>query len=365
MIKSSFEGIRVAGIATAVPKNREVISEKYDSIFGSESVAKFSKTTGVMERRVALEEQTSSDLAFVAARRLLDSKDIDRTSVGICVYVTQTPDYRIPATACVLHKRLGLSKDCIAFDINLGCSGYVYGIQAVCSLLQSTNCDRALLVVGDTSNKGIAPEDSSAAMLFGDSGSATLLEKTHEVDALPIMTAYRTDGEGFKAIIIPAGAYRNRGASPDRVEWGDGNHRSDYDLYMNGIDVFNFTISEVPDMINQFMEENELDRDKFDCYAFHQANRFILRQLSRLCKIPRGRLHISMDRYGNTSVTSIPLTLCDRYGESDDTESKDVLSCGFGIGLSWGIATLHVRPSDILPMIETDEYYKEGGVSHD
>lgn len=365
MIGSCFEGIRVAGMATAVPKNRETIAEKYDALFGSESVAKFSKTTGVVERRVALEEQTSSDLAFVAASHLLDSKDVDRGSIGVCVYVTQTPDYRFPATACVLHKRLGLSKDCIAFDINLGCSGYVYGMQVVCSLLQSTSCDCALLLVGDTSNKTIAPQDSSAAMLFGDSGSATLLEKTGEGDASPIMTTYRTDGEGFKAIIIPAGAYRNRGASNERVKWGDGNLRSDYDLYMNGIDVFNFTISEVPDMINQFMEENELERDQFDCYAFHQANRFILRQLTRLCKIPRGRLHISMDRYGNTSVTSIPLTLCDRYGGSDDNDVKEVFSCGFGIGLSWGIATFEIRPTDMLPIIETDEHYDEGEVSHD
>ena len=241
MLQSEFKNISISGIATAVPKNREILSEKYNDIFGENFVAKFSKTTGVMERRIALEEQTCSDLAFVAAEKLLAEKKIDKNEVGTCIFVTQTPDYRIPATACVLHKRLALSKDCIVFDINLGCSGYVYGLQVICSLMQNISSRYGLLLVGDTSNKGIAPEDSSAAMLFGDSGSATLLEKCKE--GKPILSTYRTDGAGFKAIIIPAGAYRNRSANKERSLWADGNERSDYDLYMNGVDIFSFSIS--------------------------------------------------------------------------------------------------------------------------
>lgn len=369
MIQSCFKDIKIIGISTAVPKNKEIISEKYNDVFGTDAVAQFSKTTGVIERRVTLEKQTSSDLAFVAAEKLIAEKKVNRQEIGICIFVTQTPDYNIPATACVLHKRLGLSKDCIAFDINLGCSGYVFGLQIVSSLMETTNCKQGLLLVGDTSNKrgvggaGIGPNDSSAIMLFGEGGSATLLKKLEKAD--DIKTAYRTDGEGFKAIITPAGRARNCRASHERVMWADGNERSDYDLYMNGVDVFSFTITEVPQMINEFVEANNLDKEIFDCYSFHQANLYILKQLIKKAKIPKDKLHISMDRYGNTSVTSIPLTLCDKYGEANESIDRKIFSCGFGIGLSWGIATFTVNQADIFPIIETDDYYTEGDVSHD
>ena len=362
MIHSEFHNIKVAGMAVAVPKTREVIAEKYGPIFGEKTVEKFSATTGVVERRVAREEQTASDFAYTAAEKLLSAKEIDRESIGICIFVTQTPDYRMPASACVLHKRLGLPKDCIAFDINLGCSGFVYGMQVVSSLMQTIDIKYGLLLVGNTNTKYIAPTDSSAVMLFGDSGSATLLEKE---DVAPLIsTACRTDGEKFKAVIIPSGACRNRTAPRERVKWGDGNERSDYDIYMNGMDVFTFTIAEVPALVNEFIEKTGIDKDGFDCYALHQANCLILKQLVKKVKLGKEKVHISMDRYGNTSATSIPVTLCDRYGDCSDGENKKIFSCGFGTGLSWGIAAFEVNPSNILPIIETDDYYKDGSVSH-
>lgn len=369
MIQSQFENIRIVGISTAVPKNKEVISEVFSERFGAEAVASFSKTTGVYERHLTLQEQTASDLAFVAAEELIEKKNIEKSAIGICIFVTQNPDYNIPATACVLHKRLGLQKDCLAFDINLGCSGYVYGLQVVASLLETTNCKYGLLLVGDTSNKpclngaGIAPNDKSAVMLFGEGGSATVLEKCSKTST--IATAYRTDGEGFKAIITPAGRCRNCSAPFERVMWADGNERSDYDLYMNGVDVFTFTITEVPKMINEFLEANQYNKEDFDCYAFHQANVYIFKQIIKKAKLPKDKFLVSMDRYGNTSVTSIPLTLCDKYGEQNEGIDRNVFSCGFGIGLSWGIASFVVNENDILPIIETDDYYKDGGVSHD
>jgi 3-oxoacyl-[acyl-carrier-protein] synthase-3 len=363
MIQSKFENVKIVAMATAVPKNKDFLSETYNSIFGEELVAKFSKTVGVVERRLAAEEQASSDFAYVAAERVLTDKIINRNEIGICIFVTQTPDYRIPSTSCVLHKRLGLSKDCIVFDINLGCSGYVYGLQVVCSLMQSVSCRYALLLVGDTITKSVAPADSASSMLFGDGGSATLLEKTDKVS--PIFAGYRTDGEGFKAIIIPSGAYRNRFVSVERVRWADGNERSDYDLYMNGVDVFSFTITEIPLMIKQFMENNNLDLEQFDCYAFHQANGFILKQIIKKAKMKKEKMLISMDRFGNTSVTSIPLTLCDHYGKVNEDTAQNVLACGFGIGLSWGISSFVINAKDVFPIIETDDFYREGTVSHD
>lgn len=365
MVRSAFENIQVMGITAAVPKQQEDIQGKYRDVFGNDAVASFCRSVGVLERRVASERQTASDFAFVAARELIEKKSIDKDQIGILVFVTQTPDYRVPATACVLHQRLGLSKDCLAFDVNLGCSGYVYGMQIVCSLLNTTNSKYALLLVGDTSNKEIAPEDKASVMLFGDSGSATLLRKQEDCDNDTIRTVYRTDGKGFKSIIIPAGGTRNIKASHERTVWGDGNRRSDYDLYMNGIDVFAFTISEVPALINEYFEGEVGAKDAYDAYIFHQANCYILKQIIKRCKLPKDRVPISMDRYGNTSVTSIPLTICDKYGKEKERKKRRLFSCGYGIGLSWGIADFIIDQGDVFPILETDEYYEDGGVSHD
>ena len=369
MIQSQFDNIEIVGISTAVPKNKEIISERFNNQFGEELVASFINTTGVYERHITLPEQTSSDLAFVAAEKLILEKEINKQDIGVCIFVTQTPDYHIPATACVLHKRLGLPKDCIAFDINLGCSGYVFGLQVVSSLMETTNCKLGILLVGDTINKrgvegaSIGPNDSSVVMLFGEGGSATILKKKEH--SHKIITAYRTNGEGFKAIIKPAGGARNCRATHQRVKWADGNERSDYDLYMNGVDVFTFSITEVPRMINEFVETNEMDKEEFDCFAFHQANGYIFKQLIKRAKIPKDKLHVTLDRFGNTLVTSIPLTICDRFGEEKNGKERKIFSCGFGVGLSWGIATFTVNENDILPIIETEDYYKEGDVSHD
>ena len=177
MIQSNFRNIQVSGIMTVVPKKKDILAEKYEDIFGKDVVEDFSKKVGIVERRISEQEQTASDLAFVAARNLLERKKIDKSEIGILIFVTETPDYRIPATACILHKRLELEKDCIAFDVNLGCSGYVYGFQIVASLLEATGEKYGLLLVGDTLNKAIAPEDRSSSLLFGDGGSDTLLKR--------------------------------------------------------------------------------------------------------------------------------------------------------------------------------------------
>lgn len=362
MIKSSFENIKISGVSCAVPKTKETLMDKYKNDFGEDTVQKFSKMTGVISRHVALKEQTASDLAYEAAIKLLKHKNIQTETIGAVVFVTQTPDYRIPATACVLHKRLGLSKDCVAFDVNLGCSGYVYGMQILSSLMANSNIERGLLLAADTITKTNAPEDSSSCMLFGDAGSATLLEKTDNTNCINM--GFRTDGDGFKAIIVPAGAYRNTDATHERTTWGDGNVRSDYDLYMNGMDVFTFTISEVPKLLNEFMEETGTNPEDYDDFLMHQANLYILKQIAKRSKIPLEKMPISMDRYGNTSVASIPLTLVNKYGGVNSGRIK-TLMCGFGVGLSWGTASAEIDTADIYPIFETDEFYTEGSVSHD
>lgn len=229
--------------------------------------------------------------------------------------------------------------------------------------MSTSNINRALLLVGDTSSKGISSEDKSSAMLFGDAGAGTLLEKETGIEN-EIAFHLKTDGSRFKAIIKPAGAYRNRNASRDRVVWNvDGNVRSDYETYMNGADVFTFTISEVPRLIKEFMTHRNTTVEDYDCFVMHQANLYILRQIAKRIKVSVNKMPITLDRFGNTSVTSIPLTLADKYG--CEIKKIKALMCGFGVGLSWGVVSTEIDTGDILPIIHTGDYYREGGVSHD
>lgn len=362
MIKFIHKNIEITGISTAVPVT-EKRTDDFTGQFGDENVQKFKKMTGVEKIHISKSEQTASDLGFIASKHLLEKKAADPSSIGALIFVTQTPDYKIPSTSCVIHKRLGLSKDCVVFDINLGCSGYVYGLQTICALMNSSNITRALLVAGDTLSKMVSPLDRSAVMLFGDAGTATLLEKTGKDSE--ITSALRTDGNGYRAIIQQAGSYRNPLSSSERTEWPDGNTRSDFDLYMNGTDVFNFTISEVPGLINDFMQSENKTSEDYDCLVMHQANLFILKQISKRTKFSTDKTAVSIDLFGNTSVASIPLTLSHIYGNETENIEKKLLLAGFGIGLSWGVVSVKMSTDSIFPIIYSDESYDDGGIKHD
>lgn len=360
MLTTHNDGIAIKGIVSAVPSTKWMNSSFSDH-FGTETVEKFTSMVGVHEFRKAVPAQTASDLAYEAAEKLL--ANTDKESIGALVFVTQTPDYLLPSTAFVIANRLGLSKDCMVFDINLGCSGYVYGLQVVASLMQSSNIEAAVLVTGDTLSKRVSPEDRSACMLFGDAGTATLLVK--EAATTPLRGAFRSDGSGYQAIIIPSGGTRNPQGMAERKVWEkDGNVRSDFDLYMNGTDVFSFTITEIPKLMKEYLANANTTIDKYDAVVFHQANVYILKQIARKLKCPADKMPISMDRYGNTSVSSIPLTLCDSYA-SKNAEKLHLLLCGFGVGLSWGVVDVTIDANAISSIIETDAFFTEGGVSHD
>lgn len=359
MSKFILEGIEIKGISCAVPNNKIDNTMFYDR-FGKEAVDNIIKMTGVQSTYRTPEQQTASDLCYVAAKNLIETKDISVEEIGALVFVSQTPDYRLPATACVLHKRLGLNKECMAFDVNLGCSGYVYGLNIVGSLMQTSNIKKALLLFGDTNIKTISPEDRGAILLFGEAGSATLLIKD---ETKAIKGELMTDGEGFKAIIMPSGAYRNRDGNPERVLQPDGTVRSDFDGYMNGTDVFSFTISKVPKLIKEFANDNG-GLEQYDALILHQANLYIMQQISKRVKVPMDKIPVSLDRYGNTSGTSIPITLCDAYG-SENGKQIHVLLSGYGIGLSWGVVDAELDVDDILPIAYTDEFFTEGGLTID
>lgn len=354
-----FKDIKIAGIASAIPT--EIVKvDSFNSLFGEETVRKFKTMTGVEEFRKASNVQTASDLGFAAAERLIKEKDIDKKRIGALVFVAHSHDYRRPATACVLHKRLGLSKECAAYDINLGCSAFVYGLQSICSLMAFSDIEIGLLIVAETLTKIVNPLDRSAAMLFGDGGSAIILEKKENSGSIEGLL--RTDGNGYRAIIAPAGGFRNMNASKESMIWSDGNERTLYNTNMNGTDVFNFTISDVPIAIKDFFMNTKTCVDDYDCFALHQANKFIHKQISKKLKIPIDKMPLSLHKYGNTSAPAITLTLCDTYGGVKG-ESIRTLMCGFGVGLSWGVVSANINTDDILPVFETDNYFEEGFIN--
>lgn len=354
-----LKNVRIAGIACAVPEKKINYTDFFNS-FGEKNVKKFVKMTGVKERHIADKNQTSSDLAYEAAVKLIEKLGWERETIDGIIYITQTPDYRIPATACVLHSRLGLKEDCIAFDVNLGCSGYVYGIQMAAMYMQCSDINRLILLTGDTINKFISEEDKSSAMLFGDAGSATALEKGTLADDIKYLM--RTRGDDFKAIIIPSGACRNMDGDKARKECAEGVIRSDYELYMNGTEVFNFTIDDVPKTIKEFKNHFEINDDDIDMYVFHQANLFMLKTIASRVGIKLDNMPVSIDRFGNTSVTSIPLTLCDACERSLGHKRLNLICSGFGIGLSWGVISMSVDSDMCLPIIYTNEHYENGGL---
>lgn len=348
MAAGVLKNVEVKGIACAVP-DRVKKSEEYFDVFGEENVRKFINMTGVRERHVALDEQCTSDLCHAAAKQLMEKLNWEPRTIDALILITQTPDYAVPATACVLQHRLGLSEDCIAFDVNLGCSAYVYGLWLAGTMIAVQDLNRVLLLVGDTSNYGINPNDSATAMIFGDGGTATALERS-EGKNMPYFL--KTKGSGFRYIIVPAGHARSR----SRVNV----QASDYELSMNGSEVFSFTITDVPKTLETFMAQNRIDIQDVDKVVFHQANLFILKHLAKKLKIPTEKLAVSIDRYGNTSGESIPLTLVDALGGEESGGPVRLLLCGFGIGLSWGAVYLEMDRSVCLPMIYTNEHFTEG-----
>jgi len=356
MIHARINNLKFSAISVASPTKKVAVESFYD-IFGKEDVDSFTEMTGVESFYRADYNQTAGDLGFIAANDAITKTNIDLNDIGILVFVTQKPDHRLPSTAFLLQKRLGLSTDCLCFDLNLACSGFIFGLHSIMSILKSSNSKAALLVTGDTSHRTLSPSDRTMIMLFGDSGTATLIEK--DESSSPSYFAFRTDGKRFKSIITPSGAFRNIGAPKERIPWGDGIVRSDYDTHMKGMDVFGFSITDVPKLMKELMSELGSSPDTYDYFALHQANKFILQRISAKLKIPWEKIPLALDRFGNNSSNSIPLALADRFGSEKDKKIRTFMS-GFGAGLSWGCCDITLGTEAIHPIIFSDEYYRDG-----
>lgn len=354
----SFKNIRVAGVACAVPSN-EVKTESWKPRFGDEEVEKFMAMTGVRASHRTSEHQTCSDLGFRAAQELLAKKGIKAEEIGALIFSSHSPDYRRPSTAFVLQYRLGVPKEAVCYDISLGCSSLVVGMQTVASIMNTGDIKYALLFVGDTAGKSVNMDDRSSAMLFGEAGAVMLLEKTgNENDQIKALI--RSDGSGFKYMIVPGGGFRNLHAPDEPVMCEDGNPRSLHNSFIQGTSVFTFTVFDVPRLIKDFWAQTNTTPDDYDCFAFHQANLYILKQIAKKTKMDFEKMPITLGRYGNTSGASAIVSLCDKYGKCEENKTIKVMACGFGIGISLGATSFEINTDDILPIFEDDAIYEEG-----
>lgn len=325
----SVKNVRVKGIACAVPAHVAEVTSLTDA-FGAENLNKIMSSTGV-ERRHVVSSECSSDLCVAAAERLISDLNIDRSTIDTLIFVSQTHDFTLPATACILQERLNLPMHAAAFDIALGCSGYTYGLWVAGSLLSGGGSQRALLLVGDTISKIVSPADRSVAALFGDAGSATILEHDPSAPDMPFVMG--TDGRGAKNLIVPSGGFRDRhGQSTETSEPGV---RGPYDLYMNGAEIFAFTLARVPALVKALHEANTASGKEIEHYVFHQANRFMLEHLVKRMKLPPEKVVLDVKDVGNTSCASIPLALSLHQNKAGSHLSGRFMLAGFGVGYSW------------------------------
>ena len=346
-------GVRVRGVASAVP-DRIVTSADEAAVFGAAEMDKIASTTGIRERRVAPEGICTSDLCIAAADELFRYTDVDRESIDAVILVTQSPDYLLPATACSLHGRMGLATGCAAFDVNLGCSGYTYGLWMAAHLIAGGGASRVLLLAGEIATRRVNPLDRSARPLFGDAGTATIVEA--DPAAGEIRFVFGTDGSGQNDLYIPAGGFRlpDAAAACDVRIGDDGNPRRLVDLHMDGSAVFVFTLDRVVPLIREAIRDASWTVADVDAAVFHQANEFMLKHIAKAAKLPWERVPRSLGRFGNTSSASIPLTMTTALARDGAIPAARLLLAGFGVGLSWCSATLAGDDICAPPLVEVD-----------
>lgn len=336
MARSVFKGVKIKGIAGAVPQKR--VNNLTDHRFCSEEDRKkIVALTGVPEYRKASGALCASDLCVAAAQQLLPGLHRGFDEIDGIIFSTMTPDYRVPSTACVLQDRLKCATSVVAYDINMGCSGYVVGLYNACAMIRGGGLKRVLLLAGDTQTKLCHPEDKNVAFILGDGGTATLLEAGGENDEITV--ELMTDGSRFQNLYVPAGGFRRPSDEASRQvrERPDGGLRSDDHLYMNGMEIFKFSSTDVVKSLAGFMERGTLSADQISYLFLHQANKFMNDKIASKLKFPKEKVPYSIGIYGNTGSASIPLTIAHHFSRNGSSGKNRSLLCGFGVGLSWGV----------------------------
>lgn len=347
----TYSNIGIAGIAACVPK-QTIDNYHYTQYFPEDVVRKVVDKIGIYERRFADEHTCASDLCFAAAERLIADLQVDKNEIDVLIFISQTPDYRMPATAFLLQERLGLPKTTMAFDLSLGCSAFLYGLSVGYSLLQQPHIRKVLLLDGETRSKVYSPKDRKTAFLFGDAGAAILLEKGEKYGNSYF--SLNSDGSMADTIKIEGGGYRMPSSEEtlrERVVDEYGNIRSLEHGYMDGDDVFNFVASKVPKDIKYLCAEVGEDVQSMDYYLLHQANNFMNQFLVKKLKLDEKKVPSSIAKFGNTSSASIPLTIVSEL-QNQLSGNKKLMLSAFGVGLSWGTAILQTSECHICELVE-------------
>lgn len=350
-----FKNLKIAGFSVGVPSkvvvNDTVRSTEYDA-------EAFVEKIGVKQRRIT-HSLTTSDLCYGAAERLIADLGWNKKEIEVLVFVSQTPDYLLPATSCILQDKLGLSRECHAIDISLGCSGWTYGLSVLAGLMAGGSIRKGLLLVGDSKRLSTCEEDAKrfgpGDPLFGYAGTATAIEFCEGVGGIQFHSG--TDGSGYDAIIIPEGGARNP-FNENSLEFKTGEDsisRCGLQSVMKGMDVFAFGITTAPKTVKKLLERIGKSMDEVDFFVFHQANQMMNQQIYKKLKLPAEKIASSMYEFGNTSSASIPLTIATQLSETLKNEKKRFIACGFGVGLSWCTAYFELDKPVISELVELDE----------
>ena len=319
-----------------VVTNEELLKE-----FPEWSVDKVAAKVGIDSRHVADENETAGDLAEKAARKLFEEHNIDPKSIVFLLLCTQSSDHFLPSTACILQDRLGIPTTAGAFDYNLGCSGCVYGMAVAKGLIAGGIAKNVLLLTAETYNKYLHPSDKSNRSIFGDAAAACLIS-TEGIAEIGEMSL-GTDGSGAKHLIVETGAARHKAATGKQTTDDDGHIRRDDYLYMDGSAIFNFTLDAVPAMMKDILAKNEMVKENIDYYVFHQANKFMLNTIRKVCVLPKDKFYVNLNETGNTVSSTVMIGLKQCLDAGTITPGMKVMVAGFGVGLSWGGTILRFR----------------------
>ena len=345
MAKTIFKKPAITGIVTCVPEKFLKIEDEVDTLYEGnlQTVDAIKKSIGLQKRHIVDNETTTSDLCEKAARQLLNGMQVDKSEIGAVIFVTQTPDYFQPASAAYLHGKLGLSQNCAVFDVNQGCSGYVYGLWLASMMLETGSCKKVLLLAGDTISKIVNPNDSNVAPMFGDGGTATIVENS-EIEKKSYFI-FHSNGKKFDTIIQPKGAFRE--PTPQII-----NNKNVFDtsakrnlgnLFMDGTEVFVFAINEEPKAISEILAFSKSKEHEIDFIIFHQANKYIISNIARRLKFPLEKVPSdTTGKYGNQSSASIPCTISDAINNEVVSRDVKLVLSGFGVGLSWATCQLNL-----------------------
>jgi len=344
-----FENVGLRAVSACVPHN-VVKTKSMTEYYTPESIEKFIEATGIEERRVVQNNECASDLCEKAARQIFAETDINPEDIDVLVFVCQTPDYKSPGTSIILQDKLGLKKETVVYDVNMSCSGFIHGMLLSYAFLQMPDINNVMVLVGDTLSKWTSPKDKSTGMLLGDAGIASVFTKGNQFGESFI--SMQTDGANYESVMIIAGGSRMPSSyeTLEMKEYEDGSIRSLEQVIMNGSDVFSFAITELPKDIKRLLQYAGKTIDDVDKYAFHQANNFMTNYIAKKSKANPEKILHSIQKYGNTAGTSIPLCLVENRELIRENES--FLMNAIGAGFTYGTVLLNIADCKILPLTE-------------